>query len=363
MTPAPRFGMAPVGMLGSPGRNLVLGLGFMAVVMAAATAAYVATGWSLGDAVYMVILTVYTVGYGETRPIDTPVLRGITIATMVLGCTGVIFLTGALVQFITLSQFNQLLGLKRMGTMIDRLADHVIICGFGRIGSQLAQELAAGGARFVVLEQDEGRAAQARDRGHLCVQGDATEEATLQAVGIMRARTLTTVLASDAANVFITLTARGLNPGIEIIARGDRPSTGGKLLQAGANKVVLPTHIGAERIAELILYPETARFIRGSERMRDLDKLLQNLGLNMDVVTAAEGSQAVGQTIEALEHDAGGAFFVVQINRRDGEPITRPRRDLRIEPGDGLVLIGRFLGVLGLFDPATARPGFRKSAR
>ncbi len=109
------------GLLASPARNLVFGLAYMAVVMVVATGCYVAAGWSLGDAVYMVIITVYTVGYDEVRPINTPLLRAITISNIILGCTGVIFLTGALVQFITLNQINQMLGLKRMNTQIDRL--------------------------------------------------------------------------------------------------------------------------------------------------------------------------------------------------------------------------------------------------
>jgi voltage-gated potassium channel len=334
----------PGGLLGSPARNIIVGLMYMAVVMALATTSYVAAGWSLGDAFYMVIITVYTVGYDEVRPIDTPLLRTISISTIVFGCTGVIFLTGALVQFITLSQVNQIFGIKRMNTQIDKLTGHVIICGFGRIGFALARDLTAGRAAFVIIEQDDARAQQARDLGYLCIQADATDEAGLQTAGVMRAHTVATVLPSDAANVFITLSARSLNPALEIIARGDEPSTERKLLQAGANEVVLPTHIGAERIAEMILYRETAQFIRGSERMVDFERVLRTLGLNMDVVTAASGSPAVGETISAIEQAAGGAFFVVQINRLDGAAVTRPEPGTRIEGGDGLVLIGRFLG-------------------
>ena len=334
----------------------------MAVVMLVATVSYEAAGWSFGDALYMVILTVYTVGYEEVRPIDTTLLRAITISTIVFGCTGVIFLTGALVQFITLNQLNQILGLKRMNSQIDRLSGHVIVCGFGRIGVMLAQELEAGNAAFVILEQDEARVEQARGLGYLCLLADATGEAGLLAAGVTRARTLATVLPNDAANVFITLSARSLNPELEIIARGDLPSTESKLLQAGANKVVLPTHIGAERIAEMILYEETARFIRGSDRMRDFEKVLHALGLNMDVVAAAPGSPAVGQSVEAVERESAGAFFVVQINRRDGEAITQPQPATRIEAGDGLVLIGRVLGNRSLFEPG-GRSGFRRSAR
>jgi voltage-gated potassium channel Kch len=349
-------------LLASPARNLIFGLIYMVVVMAAATASYVAAGWSLGDAVYMVIITVYTVGYDEVRPIDTTLLRTITMSNIVLGCTGVIFLTGALVQFITLTQINDILGLKRMNTQIDKLTGHVIVCGFGRIGLQLARELTAGRAAFVILDRDEARVEEARALGYLCMQADAEDETALQAAGVLRAQTLATVLPNDAANVFITLSARSLNPALEIIARGDAPSTERKLVQAGANRVVLPTHIGAERIAEMILYRETEQFIRGSEDMVNFERALHGLGLDMDMVTAAAGSPAVGQTLQWLEHEARGAFFVVQLNRSGGEAITQPSPDRRIEAGDGLLLIGRFLGMRTLFEPGDGA-GFRLSAR
>jgi voltage-gated potassium channel len=250
------------GLAASPFRNLVSLIAFMLVVVALATTAYMAAGWSPGDAIYMVLLTVFTVGYGEVRPIDTPFLHFVTISTILLGCTGMILVSAALVQALTFSQIQQLLGANRVKTDINKLKDHVIVCGFGRIGVMLAKELSAGGAAFVVLERNEGRLSQARELGYLCWQGDATDETALTAVGVDRARILATVLPDDAANVFITLSARSLNPRLQIIARGEVPSTESKLFQAGADKVVLPTHIGAERIAEMILFPETARFIR-----------------------------------------------------------------------------------------------------
>jgi voltage-gated potassium channel len=352
-------------LLSSPLRHLIFGVFYMLVVMAGAVFAYLAAGWSLADAAYMVIVTVYTVGYGEVQPVTTPLLRGITISTIVLGCTGMIYMTGALVQFITLNQINELLGVKRMSTQIDRLRGHVIVCGFGRIGVMLAQGLHAGGASFVIVEPAEGPVTLARSLGYLCLQADATDETALMAAGIAHARTLATVLSIDALNVFITLSARSLNPGLEIISRGELPSTESKLMQAGANKVVLPTHIGAERIAEMILYQETARFIRGSDRMRDFEKVLLSLGLDIQVVTAAPKSAAIGKTIETIEQQGNGAFFIVQINRRDGEAVTRPDGSTVVADGDGLVLVGRGAQAraVGALFEAGGRGAFRVSAR
>ena len=335
--PKPRM----TGLLDSPIRNLSVGVAYTVTVMVVATVAYMAAGWSFRDAIYMVIVTVYTVGYNEVRPINTPALNVITIGLIVLGCTGVIFLTGALVQFFTLNQLNKTMGLKRMNRQIDELKGHVVVCGFGRLGHVLARSLSASSAGFVILEENEARATEARLQGYLCIHGDATNEQALLAAGVMRANALATVLSNDALNVFITLSARALNPHLSIIARGELSSTESKLLQAGADKVVLPTHIGAERIAELILHEESARFIDGLERTHGFQRVLHNFGMELEVVTAAPQSPAVRMTVTAIERQAKGAFFIIQINRRDGDVFTAPPPATVVGEGDGVVLIGR----------------------
>ena len=335
--PKPRM----TGLLDSPIRNLSVGVAYTVTVMIVATVAYMAAGWSFRDAIYMVIVTIYTVGYNEVRPINTPALNVITIGLIVLGCTGVIFLTGALVQFFTLNQLNKTMGLKRMNRQIDELKGHVVVCGFGRLGHVLARSLSASSAGFVILEENEARATEARLQGYLCIHGDATNEQALLAAGVMRANALATVLSNDALNVFITLSARALNPHLSIIARGELSSTESKLLQAGADKVVLPTHIGAERIAELILHEESARFIDGLERTHGFQRVLHNFGMELEVVTAAPQSPAVRMTVTAIERQAKGAFFIIQINRRDGDVFTAPPPATIVGEGDGVVLIGR----------------------
>ena len=326
--------------LSSPFRNLVAGTLFMLVVMAAATGAYVADGWSLGDAVYMVVLTTYTVGYDEVRPIDTTALRAITITLIVTGCTGMIFLTGSLIQLITVSQFQAFLGVRRMQRDIDHLSGHVIICGYGRIGQSLAADLKAGGIPLVVLDRGAARVESARSHGYLAVEGDATDEEVLRQVGIFRARALTTVLPDDAANVFITLSARSLNAEIEIIARGELPSTESKLILAGADRVVLPAHIGAERIAELLLFKDMTG-LREGEKMRAIGQELGRLGLDLEIVAAAKGSRADGATIAEIEKLAAGAFLVAAIERKDGKTLFQPPLGMAVQAGDGVAVVGR----------------------
>jgi voltage-gated potassium channel len=334
------------GLAASPIRNLTSIVAFVLTVVVLATIGYMRAGWSFEDAIYMVLITVFTVGYQEVRPIDTPYLHVVTLGAVVLGCTGMILFTGAMVQVFTSFQIKQLLGLNRVKTDIDKLKDHAIVCGFGRIGFMLAKDLAAGGLPFVILELRDKRFAEAVALGYLALQVDATDETSLVAAGIGRAKVLATVLPDDAANVFITLSARSLNQRLHIIARGEAPSTESKLIQAGADQVVLPAHIGAERIAEMILYPASARFIRGSERMRDFEKVLGDLGMEMEMVVAGEDSAAAGSTVEELERRGQGAFFVVQIERHNGDTIARPPAATRIAPGDGLLVVGRVGGAL-----------------
>ncbi len=322
-------------------RNLILGVVFVLVVCALAVLAYMHNGWSFGDALYMTVLTIYTVGYGEVHPVNTLELRAITIALMVLGCTGMIYLTAALVQLITLSQIQQLLGLTRMNKQIEDLHDHVVICGFGRTGSMLAKELRAGKAQFVIIEPDHDRYVEAKELGHLAIHGDAAEEAVLKQAGIERARALATVVSSDPANVFITLSARSLNSTVQIIARGEEPSTEKKLFQAGASAVVLPAHIGAEQIASMILFPSIASVIQSPERRRQMELDLHALGLEIEVVVAAEGSAFAGLTVEEIERKAERSFFIIAVEQAGSGKAERPLPSTRVNPGDGVTIMGR----------------------
>ncbi len=321
----------------SPARNLLAGITYVLVITAGAIAGYVHFGWPVGDAIYMVVMTVFTVGYGEVHPVTSPGLRAVTIALIVLGCTGMIFVTGALVQLITASSIRQVLGLRKMDNQIGRLQNHAIICGFGRTGQMLARELTAGRVPFLVIERSELRFGQARDAGYLTMQADATDETTLQRAGIERARVLATVLPDDATNVFITLSARSLNSALTIIARGEAPSTEMKLRHAGANEVVLSAQIGAERIAEMILYP-VGRDAAGLDPRR-VETDLRAIGLHREVVVAEPGGFA-GMTTAQAEERGKHVFFIVGIERQDGSSaLTRP--DTIIAEGEGVVLVGR----------------------
>jgi voltage-gated potassium channel len=229
-----------------------------------------------------------------------------------------------------------------MENEIEKLTQHAIICGFGRIGRMIAAQLQAGGIPFVIVDQAADRVAEVRDAGFLTLQGEATDEAVLKAAGIGRARVLATVLPNDAANVFITLSARNMNPRIQIIARGEVPSTERKLLQAGANRVVLPAHIGADRIAHLILHPNARELLGQQTKSRvEFEHHLTELGLDMEEIEIAADSPLAHKRIAEVESEAAGRLLAIAIMRKEGGTDLNPTPTSMLMPGDALVVMRR----------------------
>jgi voltage-gated potassium channel len=258
------------------------------------------------------------------------------------GCSGIILITGSFVQLLTEAQITQALGGKRMEKEIAKLKNHTIICGFGRIGRMIASQLQAGGLPFVIVDQAQTRITEARESGWLTLTGEATDEAVLHAAGITRARVLATVLPNDAANVFITLSARNIAPEIQIIARGEVPSTEKKLLQAGANRVVLPAHIGADRIAHLILHPNARELLGGQTKAKvDFEHHLTELGLDMEEIEISPQSPWANRTIADVQKESAGQFLAIAIQRQGVGTEMRPDPKAVLRPGDALVVMKR----------------------
>jgi voltage-gated potassium channel len=193
---------------------------------------------------------------------------------------------------------------------------------------------------FVVVDRDAARVEEAASERVLVFEGDATQEETLEAVGIGRAKALTTVLPNDALNVFITLTARTLNPNLRIVARGEDPRTESKLLQAGADRVVLPAAIGGDQIAQLIVHP-LARDLFQHDALGSLGEICGVLGAELKALRITAGSRGVGKRVAELEAAAKGGYLVVAIKRADGRSLSAPRPDERFEAEDQILLFGR----------------------
>ena len=242
-------------------RHIRRGLASLALVVILGTAGYVVMGWSVADAIYMVVITVSSVGYGEVRPIDSTYLRIHTMMVIALGLVAVGDTIAGILRFVTEEELSKLTGHYRVRRMIDALTDHTIVAGLGRMGTLVCEELAAAGEPFVVIDQSPEKMTAHGGRNWLFVCGDATEESVLHEAGLERAKSLVTAIPNDAAaSVFITLTARQLNAKVQIIARAERATTQKKLHQAGANHVVLPAAIGAHRIVSILTNPSAVEF-------------------------------------------------------------------------------------------------------
>ena len=328
--------------ISQPKANLIYAIAFVSMVMAVFSVGYRVAGWSWSDAIYMVIITAFSVGFGEVQPITETWLRVWTMALIFLGCTSIIFITGTLVQMLTEAQIQRALGGRRMENEIEKLKNHAIICGYGRIGRMIASQLEQGGIPFVIVDQAADRVAEAKEGGWLTLQGEATDESVLRAAGIGRARVLATVLPNDAANVFITLSARNMNPTIQIIARGEVPSTERKLIQAGANRVVLPAHIGADRIAHLILHPNARELLGGKTQSSvEFEHHLTELGLDMEEIEIGPTSPWQHRSVGDVEKDAAGRLLAVAILRKEGGTDMNPDPSATLLPGDALVVMKR----------------------
>lgn len=223
---------------------------------------------------------------------------------------------------------------------MERLTDHVIICGFGHVGRALAQELAERQVEFFVIDNQPENLAIAEALGYPTHNGNAIEEPALLAAGIEQARVLATVLPSDASNVFITLTARELNPKLIILARGDLPETEQKLRLAGADHIVLLATISAHRMVNLITRPTTLDFLEQRAERSHLLELLMQLNLQIDELTIPHESPLIGLTLSALEHKAKGAFIVIALRNTDGKLNMQSPPGRTLAVGDTAIVMG-----------------------
>ncbi|NJM86090.1 MAG: potassium channel protein [Cyanobacteria bacterium CRU_2_1] len=323
----------------SPLRRILVGVIFFVFTLIGAIFGYTLLDCPFFDAIYMVFITIFGIGYGEFCPVS-PSSRVFTILVIVAGYASAAYAVGGFVQMVTEGEIHRALDQRRKTKDIANLENHTIICGYGRIGQVLAHKLAETKQPFVIVDNDSNRLTSAEEIGYRVCQGDATDEQALEAAGIERAKVLATVLPNDAANVFITLTARGLNPKLEIVARGELPTTEKKLLQAGANHVVSPASISGMRMATLITHPNTVNFLDQSDDRLRLNELLAQIDVQVDELIIPHNSPLAGGTIADLEVRGKGTFIVVALRKPDGEIITHPSHSTRVEAGDIVIVLG-----------------------
>lgn len=291
------------------------------------------TGCSWLDAVYFFVITVSTVGYGETSS-ARPEVQLYTIAMIVVGVLAVGYTVGLVIQSMIEGQIERALGARRMEQQIEQLKRHAIICGYGRLGKTIIQELQRRKKPFIVLDKDPETVGAALEEGILAMLGDATDEETLLHAGIKQAQTIVIALRSDADNVFLTLTARNLAPTIRIIARGEQVATEKKLRQAGADQVVLPAVIGGRRMAALVTRPNAAELLEHFTNHERIDVDLEELRI-------PDTSPLVGQSVRDTAARQQHNLLIVGIRRAAGAMMFNPAPDDRFETDDTLVVMGR----------------------
>lgn len=321
-------------------RPIVWGATIFTVSCLLAIARFKHEGWTLIESVYMVVITVFGIGYEEVHDIDTPGLRMFMVVFIIAGYSSAIFTLGAIARFVAEGEIMRLIGVRRMGMEIDRLRDHVVICGFGRVGHILADELNEAGQKFVIVDSGSDRCEQARAAGFLAVQGDATDEGALIEAGVTRARTIASCLSDDALSVFITLTTRDLNPRAEIIARAEAMSTKSKLERSGATQVVLPAEIGAAKMAKLIINPSAEVLLSDHDETDLFNEELGEFGLSMREMTLPASSQLQGEPLSAVDLSGSRGMLVVAIRSDSGDVHACPNGATILSAGDTLVLLG-----------------------
>ncbi len=288
-------------------------------------------GWNFVDSFYMTVITMASVGFMEVNVLS-PGGRLFTAAIILLGVGTFMFIAGALAQLIAEGTMQRMLWRRKVQRNIDKLKDHVIICGYGRIGSIVAQELTREGLPVVVIEKDPTAVQRLQEEGVLHLEGDATSDEMLMAAGLKRARTLIAALTQEAANVYVCLTGRQLSPKLMIVSRADSESHIHRLELAGADRVVLPHTIGGLRMAQTVIRPTVTSFIELAAR--------GGLDLQMEELPVSENSELVGKNLIESRIRPRFNLIIVGIKKSSGDMIFNPAPQEVIEAGDTLLAIG-----------------------
>jgi voltage-gated potassium channel len=317
-----------------PVRHLRISIVVLIVLVSVGTAGYtLIEGWRLLDSLYMTVITLSTVGFREVQPLSDAG-KMFTMLLVVFGVGVIGYIVGSLAQIMFEGQFQRIFGRKKVEKKIEALRNHYIICGFGRIGSLICKEFAAKPLPFVVIEKSAEVLPKLEEESYLYIHGEATDDETLLKAGIKRAKGLVSVVASDTENVYITLTARGLNPNLYILARSGEEGSEIKLKRAGASKVVSPYLIGGSRMAQAILRPNVVDFI-------EIATGREHLELQMEEILIPPESGFVGQSLVSSGFRKETGVMIVGIKKADGTMVFNPESHSIIGANDTLIVLGQ----------------------
>jgi voltage-gated potassium channel len=312
-------------------KKLIQVLAMVVFIIVFGTIGYVVLeGWTFLDSIYMTITTITTVGYREIHELS---LKGriFTICLIVGGVGTVLYSLSTGARIILEGELKDIFGRRKLEKKIKDLYDHYIICGYGRMGKIICKELKAEGVKFVVIEKDLKMFEEKED--FLFLIGNATHDHILKEAGVERAKGLISVLSTDAENLFVVLSARGLNPSLLIIARAAEEDSEQKLLRGGATKVISPHHIGGLRMAHTVLKPTVVDFIEFATKSG-------NIELQMQEITIQEGSSLIGLTLEQCSMGRNLGVIIVAIKQLTGETKFNPTFGSTLKAGDTLIALG-----------------------
>jgi voltage-gated potassium channel len=304
-------------------------IAMVVAVLIVGTVGYLLFGLSFTDAVYQTVTTVSTVGFRELHEFST-LEQWFTIVVIVLGASTVLYTFTLAVQVVVDGELRDFLGRRFMNREISKLSGHTIVCGWGRVGRAVADDLAEAGHSVVVVDIDADRVA---GLDYPTVVGDATLDSTLRAAGIDRARALIAALEGDAENLFVTLSARAIVPELFIVARARQDESVPKLANAGADRVVNPQELGAARMASFVARPHVAEFVDVVMHERSLEFRMQEFDV-------PEGSPLAGQTLREADLRKRAGVLILALRRVDGTFTTNPDPDIVIEPHQILIAVG-----------------------
>jgi voltage-gated potassium channel len=315
--------------MASSKRLLFAVVAFLGIIAVGTTGYVIIEGWDIFDAVYMTVITITTVGYQEVHALST-YGRIFTIFLVIGGVGGALYTLTAIVEFVLEGNIGTTLGRRQMNNRIAGLRDHFIICGYGRVGQEIARILAEQEVPFVVVDKDKEAISRADQDGRLYVQADAANENALTQAGIEHAKGLIVALGNDADSTYVTLSAHQLKKDLFIEARASTAEAESKLKHAGATRVVSPYSTGARRMAMLALRPEVADFIDVVSH-RDHD-------LGIEIISLVEGTSYIGRKVSDLHNETG--ITVLAITREGGKLVANPDAREVMDKGDHLIVLG-----------------------
>ncbi len=315
-------------------KKLIKGLILLGMVIIVGTSGYIVLEkWGFLDALYMTVITITTVGFKEVRQVSVPG-KIFTVVLIFMGIGIMAYTLGMVAQMMVDLQIRSILGRKKLGSRRKNIKDHYIICGYGRIGRIIASELKENNIPCVVVDLNPESRQSLENKKIPFVIDDATSEEVLLEAGIERAKGLVAVVLSDADNLFITMTARGLNPDLFILARADEEPSKKKLLRAGANRVVLPYLIGGQKMAHTIIRPEVEAFLQSMVHDRDMELKIEEIRVSGN--SALNGLNLVDSQIRKSLN-----VIIVAIRKGGGEMTFNPSSESLIEADDILIALGR----------------------